>query len=254
MRLTSLIALAAVVGGIGYVLIFKRDWLFKTVEKGIQTVEGYTPAKSAREAADLYIKAIKARNYKAAALYCNGEYGIKLAKTHSEANDLGTRIDREIAYVKEKGFMKDKTYLVLRGLDPYPPLIKLGDFKEDTDKSKAVAVLALDEDLLSREAVPDRDLKTFDANFVGVYCLAPVTLNRQGQAALEIKSEGEGEEKQFKIHYTMPEIQQKAITYFVEHYKGYYEGLGTFHEEVRQGHFLRDQIYDELLRVVRAGK
>src|SRR5262249_42743394 len=49
MRLTSLLLLVAIVGGAGYVLVFKRDWLFKKVQEGTELAQGYSAAGTPQE-------------------------------------------------------------------------------------------------------------------------------------------------------------------------------------------------------------
>src|SRR5262245_27012338 len=146
MRVTSLLILAAIVGGIGYVLIFQRDWLFNLFNKGGDLAAGYTDAKNPQEAIDLFTKAIKARKFKTAAKYVKGNYKEQLERAHDAASSMGAVIDRIVTYAKNKGFDSEGAMTILYNLDPFPPYFSPAGapVKDKKDETKAIGNLKME--------------------------------------------------------------------------------------------------------------
>lgn len=254
MRLTSLIVLLAIVGGAGYVLIFKRDWLFSKAKEGIQLAQGYTPAKSPREAMEQFMKAVKARDYDAAARYCTGDYEEKLRKAHKGASTLGSLIDDINSQIDDKGFRTEKTTFLLYFLDPFPTNFAIGELKEDKkDPDKAIGYYKLEQINIGLQ--PPTDVKSVDDKMF-TQCLrnpviSPLIVKPM---PIEIKAVNKDGEKHWFIHAPMTELNHAQILYFIDHYKAYVEGMSDFKTRLRQGRYLKDQIYNELSGVLRQSK
>jgi len=248
MRLVSVLILVAIVGGIAYFLIFRKDdvrKLGKEVQTAVQThLEGYGPAKTPREAMDQFLKAIKERNYKAAAVYSTSDYADKLTRAHTACRSLGQAIDTLNNYIDDKGFKNDKCTQLLLILDPFPPYLKIADQKEVKGQQVGAFILELPQITEGYQQAPnglDKKLLAY-SNALG----APAA-NALQPTILEIKSEGEGDNKSWKIDFKVPQPVHNGITWYMDNYKSYLEGLETFRGEVRQGRFLKDKIAPELL-------
>jgi hypothetical protein len=250
MRGIYVLILVAIVGFVGFVFIFKPDWVRKAkkeVEAGIQVhLEGYGPAKTPREAMDQFLKAIKERNYKAAATYSTHDYADKLTRAHTACRSLGQAIDTLNNYIDEKGFKNDKCTELLLTLDPFPPYLKIVDQKEVRDKQVGAFILDPPKITEGYQQIPARlDVKLLTyKNALG----APAALfGALRPTLLEIKSEGAGDNKIWKIDFNVPQPVHDGITWYMDNYKSYLEGLETFRGELRQGRWLKDQIAGELL-------
>lgn len=255
--MTSLIVLLAIVGGAGFVLIFKRDWLFSKVKEGTQLLEGYTPAKSPREAMELFMKAVKARNYDAASKYVTGEYEEKLRKAHAGASELGGLIDAINLTIDDKGFKDEKITFVLYNLDPFPNNFKVGDVKETKDKDKALGAFVLEQ--INLGSAPPPEIKPLDFKMFTNSLRNPVVGPNPTKLAvitLEIKAvkKGDSDEKHWIIDVPMNQLQHDQILYFTDHYKSYVGGMKEFRDRLRQGRYLKDQVLRELTDVLRASK
>ena len=250
MKLVSLIILAAIVGGIAYVLVFQRDWLFKKGGEVVLSAQGYTAAKTPRDAMEKFVKAVKERNYNAAAVYCTNEYADKLKKAHTAAKALGSEIDTVSSYVDEKGFRNDKTTFLLRALDPFPTNIKIGKVEDAKDKTPAFGIFVLEPlpafDNPAAIVNMQQEVSGLDPKMFVLYSHA---LGIAVGTPIELKNEGEGDNKAWRIDYKVPPVQHDGIEYLIGHYKCYVEGLNTFRDEVRQGRHLKDALAGELLRV-----
>ncbi len=136
MRATTLIVILALLGGVGYLVIFKRGAVSKTLG-------GYSKANTPQEAADLFKKAIEAREYTIAAGYCTKEYGEQLTRGASAATDLAVAIDNLQYQLKERGLERDETKLALFLLDPFPKNITILVSKESGANADATLTFAL---------------------------------------------------------------------------------------------------------------
>jgi hypothetical protein len=254
MRLTSVIVLLAIVGGAGYVLVFKRDWLFSKVKEGTQALEGYTPAKSPREAMELFMKAIKKRNYDAAAKYCSGDYEEKLRKAHAGASEVGGLIDDINGQIDNQGFRTDKTTFLLYHLDPFPNNFKIGDVKEDKkDADKAVGYFVLE--LIDIGLKPPSESNSLDVKMF-TQCLrnpviSPILIKT---TPLEIKAVTKDDERHWLINAPMNPLYHEQILYFIDHYKSYVRGLSQLKTRLRQDRYLKEQVFPDLVDVLKQSK
>ncbi len=251
MRLVSVLILVAIVGGIAFVFVYRPDWISKAKkegEKALQAAQGYTAAKTPREAMEQFLKAVKDRDYKAAAIYATSEYSDQLIKAHAAARELGVAIDTLNTFLDSKGFKNDKTTQLLFMLDPFPPYLKIEGVKEV--KGKTVGVFSFDPPKITEGYRPE-ELQCIDPKLFVLYRSA---LGAPAVGAFEIKSEGQGEAKTWKIDFQVPQMVHDGTEYFLSKYKSYVEGLETFRGEVRQGRYLKDKIAPELLQILISSK
>ena len=160
MRPISLLILVAIVGGGAYVFFFKPEWIGMAEKKAKETLLGYGPATSPREAMEKFHKAVKERKYDYAALYCSGDYAAKLINATTAAAKLGAAIDRVNTQIDEKGFKSPKITQVLLTLDPYPNIFKIGDVKESKDPGIASGTFISDMEPLP--LIPNNELTGMD--------------------------------------------------------------------------------------------
>ncbi|MBI3409414.1 MAG: hypothetical protein HY040_13820 [Planctomycetes bacterium] len=254
MRLTSLILLAAIVGGAGYVLVFKRDWLFKKAQEGTELAQGYTPAATPQEAMDQFRKAIKERKFNTAAKYCTGDYAEQLRHAHDAANAMGTVLDEISYYAKDKGYSSPNTKTLLLRMDPFPTNFKIKDapkFKGD-DKKKAHGVYAL-------EVIPESDANlgsTYGINSANPRMLknhlVPANLLLGG---FDVVREGTDESPSWKLNLALQSGQVDQITFFIDNYRSYHTGLTEFRKGLTNDRYESKKKFEqELFRAVADAK
>jgi hypothetical protein len=256
MRLISLLILVAIVGGGAFVFFFKPEWIGmakKKVGEAIQThIEGYGPAKSQREAMDQFLKAVKARNYKAAAVYSTKEYAEELTKAHDGARALGNAIDSVSSYLEEKQLGSDKATQLLVMLDPFPAAYLEGSVKEvkgKKDENLKVAAFLFKPPVFVYQPA---DLQSLDRKIIGLNALGAPTLTDGG--VHQFKSEGDGEAMAWKIDFPVNEQVHEAIKYFNSNYKRYVSAMDNFRTTIRTESMLRDKVAPELLDVLNKSK
>ncbi|HMF18431.1 MAG TPA: hypothetical protein VKE98_14570 [Gemmataceae bacterium] len=233
----------------------------KAEEAFREHVEGYGPAKSPREACEQFLKAVQARNYKAAAVYSTKDYGDKLTKSHAGARDLGLAIDRVNKKLEDKQFKTDKSTQLLFLLDPFPAeYLKIGDVKEikgKNDEKKQVGVFLFTPPPIT-EGYRDNELKGLDPKlFFGYRLPAPVlapALAAPAVGMVAIKSEGEGETKVWKIDFQVPQVVHDGIEYFNSNYKRYVQAVDSFRDDLNRETFLKDKVAPELLSKLTSSK
>lgn len=220
MRLVSVLALAAVVLGIGYVVIFKQEWIFK----GKMLVSGYTPADSPQKALDLFAKAIKDRDYQTAAQYVDGDYAAELERAHATARPLAQTLDQMTEWIKNKAFWTKKTSILLWSLDPFPKNFTPGQIsKQEGDKAwgeyNSEPVTEFDPNM----PVKNLDAKMF-SNVLGFVCSNPkehpfnhasAVLNNNLQK-VELVKVGDGDSKSWKIKLNCNSTQKSNIGHFID--------------------------------------
>jgi hypothetical protein len=259
MRLISLLILVAIVGGGAFVFFFKPEWIGmaqKKAKEAFQThVEGYGPAKSPREAMDQFLKAVKARNYNAAAVYATKDYAEELTKAHDGARALGEAIDKVSSYLEEKQLGSEKATQLLVMLDPFPAAYLEGSVKEVKGKkdenAKQVAAFLFKPPAFPQGYRPD-ELRSLDPKIIGLNALGAPTLSNLGLH--QFKSEGEGDAMAWKIDFQVNEQVHEAIKYFNSNYKRYVSAMDNFRTTLRTGNMLREKVAPELLEVLGSSK
>jgi hypothetical protein len=252
MRLISLLILVAIVGGIGFVLIFKRDWLFKTVEEGSRLAKGYKAAQTPAEAMDYFLKAVKKRDYKTAATYCTkGDYAEQLNKANDAAESVGTLIDQVVAYMKNKGLKTDKSTVLLYKLDLFPSNFEVKDSPKKIDDAKYVGLYELKD--LGITPPNLNEMKSMDVKMLTNALGA--SLFTTPVAKVEIVQEGKDDDKSWKLNIPVLPGQVQLISHYVDHAPTYVTGLKGFLKEVNNDRFTSPRDFEnEVVKVLQNAK
>jgi hypothetical protein len=193
----TLITLASVLVVGGYLVIFKRDALLALV--GVAT--GYGPAKTPEEAIEKFKKAVKARNYDQAAKYVGGPYGEQLQRGASAFTELGKAIDALGGAADKRGIkLTDKVKVMLVSIEPFPTSVDVSAIKKQDDDH------------------------------------ATATLSQAGfwNTSIELKPEGQGEERSWKIFITStPWITRQKVSYLLDKHKDYARALEKVTDQVK---------------------
>jgi hypothetical protein len=242
MRVTSLIVLLILLGGIGFVFIHgpTREKFFGGAKEAKYQAKGYSLAKTPTEAMEKFLKAVQERSYGAAARYCSGEYARKLEEADTAGSSIGDMLDKIGTLLDEKGLKSDKAAFLIFKLDPFPPLFKFGGVSHKEGDEKAVGWYlpeAFPPPVVQNQEVDQLDWKMLQNNLV------PNNLFTK----FEIKKDQDA----WKIAFG-PRLEDMG--HFVKNYRSYSTSLESFRDEVRQGRFLKDQIFPELGRVLAASK
>ena len=169
-RVTSIILLLVVVGLVGFVVLTFGGWLAvgwfnkDTFDEGVAAAKGYTAAKTPQDAMDKFRMAIQNRDYKYAAKYTTKNYGDMLKRAHTNAENVGTDIDKIRAYAKEKAILSDKLHLIMNMLDPFPKNFKVGPTPKEGPDKKTYGVFIW-EPLSYKESTPPKvqdEMKSLD--------------------------------------------------------------------------------------------
>ncbi len=73
-KLIVQVAALLLITGVAYLGLFQRQAVMGLFKQARLNAKGYTPAKSPEEALDRFRKAVKDRDYEAAASYCGGDF------------------------------------------------------------------------------------------------------------------------------------------------------------------------------------
>jgi len=225
MRVSSLVILLAIVGGIAYVAMF-TDWF----SKGRNLAEGYTAAKTPEEAVTLFAKAVKARRAKVAAMYCTEAYAEQLKKAHEAVAEVGPTVDKIREYAKNKGWQTDKALAVLHYFDPLPAMTP-SPVKKVDDKSADVK-LDVDDPGFTQLGNPQNfdSLKGFRPTLFSRPLLpAPMAGNPAINLSV-VKIVKVGEE--WKLDVVVSDVQKAAITDYLNNYKSLRNGLDAFRQDL----------------------
>ena len=228
MRVSSLIILLAVVGVVGFIAIFKRDWFFSNVDKGRQYAAGFTPAKTPAEALDRFREAIQKREYKFASTYCTGPYAELLAKSHDGAAAVGHSIDHIRNYMKDKGLQTDKSVLLLHYLDPFPANFTIKGTPSQTG-DKATAAYVWEVVPLKNPATDVRSMMRDLDPVLFQNVLMPYTLAR----GFDVVKEGE----HWKLSVPVPQGMPVAVAHFNDKWKTYRTTLSNFGTYMTNGRY-----------------
>ncbi len=208
------------IGGFKFGGLNKKD-VIGAVDKAVDVATGYTPAKNPTEAMDKFREAIQARKYRSAGNYCTPEYKAMLERAHTAASEVGGKIDRIREFGKNNGIMTDKLAIILTRLDAFPknfgsdkpPELKgdkaYGKYKWEKVSEKPVDVKTLAE-----------EIKVLDADMYQTVLAPPLIF----QGTLELVKEGE----EWKLNIKTNEQWEKAVAYYIDHYKTHDTGLDGF--------------------------
>jgi len=251
MRLVTLLILVAIGGAVGYVVFFQwgtvKDWF----SKGTLAAQGYTPAKTPSDAMEQFVKAITDRNYRAAAVYCAGDYGEYLQKANDGAAAVGADVDKVSNLMLEKGLRTDKCEVLLLLVDPFPPKFRVREVKKK-DEQKALGTFHAELGPALGQVDLTSELKTMDPKVLQSVLLPPSMYRGQ---AVEIVAEGTGDDARWKLNFPLSEKQRDAINHFISNYRSYVTALDTVVTDLRQGRYAgRREFEQDLFSRVRGAK
>jgi hypothetical protein len=141
-----LVLLAGAAGAMWFLPDIRPDF----VKPWFRTATGFTEAKTPEEALEKFKRALAARDYETAALYCSGNYKDVLERNKEDARALGLAIDDLRATMKSKELKSDKAQFTLIMLDPFPASFKIDNVKKSGD-DKATAVLDWKDEMKNHE-------------------------------------------------------------------------------------------------------
>lgn len=124
------VVLIVLVGGV-YLAVFRRGDVARTAK-------GYKPADTPQVAADMFKKAVQAREYEYAADYCTAGYAEQLKRGAAAGTEYATALDNLMFQLTERGLVRDELKLVLYNLDPFPKDVTITVSKESGDSAEAV--------------------------------------------------------------------------------------------------------------------
>jgi len=208
--------------------------------KAVQTASGYTPAKTPTEAMDKFMKAIHARDYKAAKIYTTKSYGDMLERTHTAAYDLGTVIDKIRNFGKNQSILNDKTTYVLFQLDPFPT--NFGADKPPEEKGgKAYGKykwepLAIKSTLPQLAAQMVSDFDSLDKDMFQTVLAPP----RLFAGQIELVKEGE----EWKLNIPTNPQWETAAAHFLNNAKTYHTGLVALESDLRRNVYDNPNAYE----------
>lgn len=254
MRVRSLVILLAIAGAAAYLYFFQWDFVTGLFEDVRLNMAGYTAAKTPEDAMDRFAKAIKERDYNAAARYCTKDYAALLVKGKKAAYEIGWRIDRLKNLMEEKGLNTDRGLIILYGLDPFPALFerssdtKIKEAKKGEDKmigafkSTPVSVSA------DVSKVQGLDVKIF-RNALMPYNTAarPEFVNSGVFYNVLIVPEGEGDARTWKLDIPNDEITRNEIDHMVKHYRSYANALDYLLDDIRRGRYASGKDFEQQL-------
>lgn len=119
-----------------YIAAFKRGAVARLVN-------GYKSADTPQVAADMFKKAIQAREYEYAADYCTQPYAEQLRRGAKASTEYAAALDNLTYQMKERDLIRDEVKFVFYRLDPFPKDITITVSKETGDAAVATFVFAM---------------------------------------------------------------------------------------------------------------
>lgn len=216
------------------------------IDAGLATAAGFTPAKNPTEAMDKFKEAIHARKYKFAAIYCTKSYAEMLERSHDNAVELGTLLDKIRNWGDNKKILSDKTKIALHSIDPFPTNFKSGTPpKQDGDK--AYATYEWEKVKLENpgshilEEVKQMDVRMFQN----------VLSSKAFNGKIEIVKVGED----WKLNIPVTPVWEAEVAHFNEQCKTYVTGLNGFWTDInREVYDSKGKFESEFLGKLRAAK
>jgi hypothetical protein len=113
MRFVTFLVIVALLGAGVYVGVFKRG-------DARRKAGGFGEAKTPTEAVELFMKAMKERDFDIAADYCTDAFAAQMRACQAEANEFAVKLDNMIYQFNERGLIRDEMKQVFICLDPFP--------------------------------------------------------------------------------------------------------------------------------------
>jgi hypothetical protein len=223
-RLVIQISLFVVFVLIAYLGLFQREFVKGWFGKMTREAKGYTPAETPREALDKFREAVANRDYDAAATYCGGDYAEVMRKSAKAAEELGKAIDNLQSNMDAQGVQSDRARLVLMVLEPFPTKFKVGEIKQQGEDRAYATVL---EDT----GAPLR----LDGRYEN-WNLDPLMLRSLARGLtqhVELRREGQGDKKYWKIYFPVTPILNLSSDQLVQKYQNYVRALDKVKYEVK---------------------
>lgn len=217
-KLIVLIAILAIAGGGAYLWIYKK----KEVKEQIDSARGFEEAKTPKEAADLFRKAIKERKYDMAAKYCTPKYAEILRSGDEAARKLGKAIDNLSYQLTEQSVMTDEMRVVLYGFDPFAKDISI-TVGNESDR-EALATIAPEGIKFVGQNSPFSTWK-IDLGFWGAFTAGPMFV------PLKVKIVKEGEV--WKLDFSTPPPVQLSVSRLNEKYNVYVKKMEIMSTEIK---------------------
>ncbi len=248
MRVSSLVALLIVVGLAAYFIFLTPQWAINIYYKAT----GYGPAETAADAQDKFLKAVKKRDLKVAALFCRGDFANHLKRAAPAEAELGPVIDGISEYMKNKGLDTDKSIFLLNRLDPFPTNVKTRGAPKERDAT--TAIVFFDEEYIYKDASQttaaeiQRESVTLDTR---MFSRVAMPVNLFGKNGCEAVKEADG----WKLQFPLPDIQVQALDHYLNTYKAYLTGLTAFRRDVTNNRYsAKTEFERELVSTLQGAK
>jgi hypothetical protein len=223
-RLVIQISLFLVFVLVAYLGLFQREFVKGWFGKMTREAKGYTPAETPREALDKFREAVANRDYDAAATYCGGEYAEIMRKCSKAAEEFGKSIDSLQSNMDSQGIQSDRARLVLMLMEPFPTKFKVGEIKQQGEDRAYATIL---EDTGAPLKLDGR-YENWNLDPLMIRSLA-----RGLSQHVELRREGEGDRKYWRIYFPVTPILNLTSDQLVQKYKNYVRALDKVKYEVK---------------------
>lgn len=223
--------LVVLVGGV-YLAVFRRADVARAAK-------GYKPAETPQAAADMFKKAIQAREYEYAADYCTAGFAEQLRRGGPAAAEYATALDNLQFQLTERGLVRDEMKVVLYNLDPFPKDVTIVVGKESGDACDAVLTFAPPS---LKGGGPDGNAGwKLNADMFQVY-LQSMTFKNVTTATVPMKKEG----AVWKFDVAVTPKLQTRVGYLNEKYKNYVNPFEIVTQEVKNDPATRENVTTRL--------
>lgn len=223
--------LILIVGGV-YLAVFRRGDVARVAK-------GYKPAETPQVAADMFKKAIQAREYEYAADYCTAPYAEQLRRAAPAAAEYATALDNLSFQLNERGLVRDEMKVVLYNLDPFPKDVTIVVGKESGDTCQADLTFAPP---ALKTGIPAGTAGwQLKADMFQVY-LQSMTFKNTTTATVAMKKDG----AVWKFDIPVSANLQTRVGYLNEKYKNYVNPFEIVTQEVKNDPSTRENVTSRL--------
>ena len=216
-----------------YTAAFKRGAVARLVS-------GYKAADTPQVAADMFKKAIQAREYEYAADYCTQPYAEQLRRGAKASTEYAVALDNLTYQMKERDLIRDEVKFVLYRLDPFPKDITITVSKESGDAAVATFVFAMPD----VKGGPVSGEWKLDANIEQVY-IKPLPFTGNA-TAVDMKKEDGKWKFDFKPNSTI----QHRVERMNDKYKQYINPFEMVTQEVKNDPSTRENTTTRLRQLL----
>lgn len=228
--LVMAVVLVAVVGG-AYLAIFRRGDVARAAK-------GYKPADTPQVAADMFKKAIQAREYEYAADYCTAGYAEQLRRGGPAATEYATALDNLLFQLTERGLVRDELKVVLYNLDPFPKDVTITVGKESGDAAEATIAFAPPELKGGGLEAGKWQLKPEMTQVL----VQSLPFKTRGTAVVPLKKDAGG----WKFDVPVTPLLQTRVGYLNDKYKNYVNPFEIVTQEVKNDPSTRENVTSRL--------